>query len=90
MQRIVIDVATGALQASDRPCCSVHHRLQMTELIRRGADQRDVAVVKPAQYQCDDKRLVDGRRTDRLMLRNCLSVAKQLATVRWKWMRMLK
>jgi len=51
-----------APQASDRSCCSVHHRLQTTELVRRDADQRDVAVIKPAQYQCDDKRLVDGRR----------------------------
>jgi len=37
----------------------------MTELVRRDADQRDVAVVKSAQYLCDDKRLVDGRRTCR-------------------------
>jgi len=31
-----------APQASDRSCCSVHHRLQTTELVRRDADQRDV------------------------------------------------
>jgi len=49
-------------QASDRSGRSVHHQLQMTELVRRDADRRDVAVVKPAQYQCDDKRPVDGRR----------------------------
>jgi len=69
-----------APQASDRSGCSVHHRLQTTELVRRDADQRDVVVVKPApaQYQCDDKRLVDGRQ-------DCISVAKQLATVRWTW-----
>jgi len=38
-----------APQVSDRSCSSVHHRLQTTELVRRDADQRDVAVVKPAQ-----------------------------------------
>jgi len=64
-QRVSDMVRAPQASRPNRSCCSVHHHLQTTELVRRDADQRDVAIVKPAQYQCDNKRLVDGRETAR-------------------------